>query len=390
MLLLLLLPLYQGCKRGAAVPTSTTNVAAPADSAASHAIETETVSPASISGAITATGKISVPEDGVAVIGPVHEGRPDRLYAGKGANVRKGQRLADLESADIDQAESDYLKAVADLATAQRTGAAEVKLAQATYDRTKLLVERTITARKNLDQADHDLELAKANLGNAVASAKLTVANARRHLLVLGLKDADIDALAGKPTTASVFTLTSPISGVVIERNATLGATVGPDANVFKIIDISRVWVDANVFEQDLERVRLGQQVSLTVPAFPVSHCFGTVILIDSVGDPETRTGKVRTEVPNPEGRLKPDMFANVEIVTDVHRTSISIPLSAVLDDNGKSIVFVAEGTGYKKLVVNTGMKSNDRVEIIDGLKAGDRVVVKGNYLLQEQAKPEQ
>jgi cobalt-zinc-cadmium efflux system membrane fusion protein len=388
--LLLLVPFYQGCKRGTVPPASAAPPASPADAVANHAIETEIVSETSISGAITATGKVSVPEDGTAVIGPVHEGRLVRLYAGQGTVVRKGQKLADLESADIDQAEADYLKAVADLATAQRTGAAEVKLAQATYDRTKMLVERTITARKNLDQADHDLELAKANLGNAVASAKLTVANTRRHLIVLGLKDADIDGLAGKPTTASVFSLTSPISGVVVERNATLGATVGPDANVFKIIDIARVWVDANVFERDLERVHLGQQVALTVTAFPESRFTGTVILVSSVVDPETRTVKVRTEVPNPDGRLKPDMFANVEIVTDVHRTSISIPLSAVLDDNGKSIVFIADGNGYKKVGVNTGIKSNDRVEIIEGLKAGDRVVVKGNYLLQEQTKPDQ
>jgi RND family efflux transporter MFP subunit len=114
------------------------------------------------------------------------------------------------------------------------------------------------------------------------------------------------------------------------------------------------------------------------------------VIFVDSVVDPDTRTVKVRTEVANPDGRLKPDMFANVQIVTDVNRAAISIPQSAVLTDEGKTIVFVADGSGYKKRQVQAGIQNNDRVEIVDGLSSGDKVVVKGNYLLLEQSKPGQ
>jgi len=209
-------------------------------------------------------------------------------------------------------------------------------------------------------------------------------------LLILGLKDSTIDSLANKPDLAAVFSLNSPIDGTVVERNATVGATVGADANLFKIINVSRVWVDANVFEKDLQRVRLGQQVKLTVPAFPGSQFSGKVILVNSVVDPDTRTVKVRTEVPNPDGRLKPDMFANVEIITDVNRSAISVPQSAVLNDQGKTVVFVAEGNSYKKRQVHTGIQNGDLVEIIDGLNAGDKVIVKGNYLLLQQSKPEQ
>ena len=99
---------------------------------------------------------------------------------------------------------------------------------------------------------------------------------------------------------------------------------------------------------------------------------------------------KVRTEVPNPDGRLKPDMFANVEIITDVNSTALSVPQSAVLDDSGKKVVFVAEGNGYKARQVQLGIQSGDRVEIIDGLKSGDKIVVKGNYLLLQQSKGDQ
>ena len=391
--LLLIVAVSQGCNRAANAPSNPASPqpsAATPESAQSHAIELEIVVPQSIAGTILATGKILVPEDRRANIGPVHEGRLVRLYAGQGSNVKKGQKLADLESADIDQAEADYLKALADYENALRTSVAEVKLAQATYDRTKMLYEKTITAGKNLQAAEHDLEMAKAAAASTVAGTRAALTSARRHLLILGLRDSDIDALASKSSLAAVFSLTSPISGIVIERNGTLGATVGSDANVFKIIDISRVWIDANVFEKDLQRVRRGQEVKVSVPAFPGATFSGRVILISSVVDPETRSVKIRTEVPNPDGRLKPDMFANVQIITDLHRTAISIPQAAVLDDGGKTVVFVSAGNGYVKRGVNVGIQGNGRVEIIEGLQAGDKVVVKGNYLLLQQSKPQQ
>jgi membrane fusion protein, heavy metal efflux system len=391
--LLMSLPLmavFGACKRAADVPATPSSTPQNVQSAQTSAIETETVALSPIAGLIPATGKVLVSEDRMANIGPVHEGRIVRLYAGQGSRVKKGQKLADLESADIDQAKADYLKALADYENARRTSAAEVKLAQANYDRTKMLYEKTITAGKNLQSAEHDLEVARASADNSAASTKAALTAARRHLLVLGLKDSDIDALSGKSGLAAVFSLTSPISGIVVERNATIGATVGADANLFKIIDISRVWIDANVFEKDLARVRFGQEVKVSVPAFPGTSFIGTVILVNSVVDPDTRTVKVRTEVPNPDGRLKPEMFANVSIITDQNRAAISIPQSALLNDEGKSIVFVADSSGYKKRQVTTGIQGDDRVEIIEGLQAGDKVVVKGNYLLLQQSKPEQ
>lgn len=388
LLLTLLSATLQPACRKAPPATSASATSSPTPASAQNStIETEIVAPQSIAGVIPATGKILVPEDRVAVIGPVNEGRIVRLYAGQGTRVRKGQKLAELESADIDQAEADYLKALADYENALRSSAAEVKLAQESYDRNKLLYEQKITAGKNLQSAEHDLEVAKAAGENSVNGTKAALTAARRHLLILGLNDATIDALAKKTDLAATFSLNSPIDGIVVERNATVGASVGTDANLFKIIDLSRVWIDADVFEKDLPRVRPGQEVKLTVTAFPQSTFSGKVILINSVVDPDTRTVKVRTEVANPDGRLKPDMFANVQIVTDVNRAAISIPQSAVLNDEGKTIVFVAEGDRYKKRQVQAGIQNNNRVEIVDGLTAGDAVVVKGNYLLLEQSK---
>jgi len=242
--LLLMVWVYQGCNRTANAPSNLPSPqpsAATSESTQSRAIETETVEPQPIAGTILATGKILVPEDRMANIGPVHEGRLVRLYAGQGSIVKKGQKLADLESADIDQAEADYLKALADSENARRTSLAEVKFAQATYDRTRMLFEKSITAGKNVEAAEHDLELAKASGASSVAGAKAALTSARRHLLILGLKESEVDALAGKSSLGAMFSLTAPIAGIVIERNGTIGAPVGSDANVFKIIDISRV-----------------------------------------------------------------------------------------------------------------------------------------------------
>ncbi|HSB12249.1 MAG TPA: efflux RND transporter periplasmic adaptor subunit [Blastocatellia bacterium] len=367
--------------------TQATAGAAAAPSPQNQAVETETAQEAPMAGAILATGTILVPENRIAAIGPVHEGRIVHLYAGQGARVRRGQKLADLESADIDEAKSEYLKAAADYDNARKTSQAEVKLAQATFDRTKLLYEKTIAAQKTFQSAEHDLEVAKAAAESSTTSTKAALSAARRKLLILGMTASEIDRLRGDQDLGALFSLTSPIDGVVVERTATIGATVGADASVFKIIDISSVWIDANVFEKDLNRVKLGQGAKVSVPAFPDAVFSGKVIFISSVVDPDTRTLKVRTEVPNKDGKLKPDMFANIQIITDVDRSVISVPQSAVLNDGAQSIVFVANTGGYERRVVALGIVSGDRVEIREGVKAGEKVVVKGNYLLLEQSK---
>src|SRR5215471_11534478 len=168
--------LLMGCRRANDSPA----ISSPAQTfqpqaAQSNGIELQVVATQTIAGVIPATGKILAPEDRVAVIGPVNEGRIVKLYAGQGSRVRKGQRLAELESADIDQAEADYLKALADSENAKRSAVAEIKLAQQTYDRTKALYEKTVVPGKNLQSAEHDLEVAKATAENNIASTKATL-----------------------------------------------------------------------------------------------------------------------------------------------------------------------------------------------------------------------
>src|ERR1043166_1852927 len=191
--------LLSGCNKKPPATTAVANSSPSPATPQSGAIVTEIVTQQSIAGVIPATGKILVPENHMAVIGPVNEGRIVRLYAGQGTRVRKGQKLAELESADIDQAEADYLKALSDYENAVRSSAAEIKLAQESYDRNKQLYEKTVVPGKNLQSAEHDLEVAKATAENNAASTKATLTAARRHLLILGLSDSAIDALSKKP-----------------------------------------------------------------------------------------------------------------------------------------------------------------------------------------------
>src|ERR1051325_8897326 len=186
---LLVLLVSVGCKKTADAPTGSADAKAsntPSESSQNPAIEIEVVAPQPIAGAVLATGKILVSEDRMANIGPVHEGRLVKLYAGQGSQVQKGQRLADLQSPDLDDAEADYLKALADSENARRTAEAEIKFAQANYDRTKMLYEKTVTAGKNLLAAEHDLEVAKASAASNVASTKAALTAARHRLLILG------------------------------------------------------------------------------------------------------------------------------------------------------------------------------------------------------------
>src|SRR6478672_10136978 len=177
-----------GCNRSTAVVANVSTAPTPAVQD-NNGVELEIVQVQPIEGSLSATGKVLAMEDRTATLGPVHEGRIVNFYAGQGSVVRKGQRLAELESANIDEAEADYLKALNDLENANRTSATEIKFNQATYDRTKLLVDKEISPAKNLQQAEHDLELAKANASNAISSAKVAVDNAKRHLMILGMSE---------------------------------------------------------------------------------------------------------------------------------------------------------------------------------------------------------
>ncbi len=224
-------------------------------------------------------------------------------------------------------------------------------------------------------------------LPEIVRSADELVESAHRRLLLFDFTPEQIEELetTGKPSRT--VTLYAPISGYVLQRNVTHGEKITPDTNLLDIADLSRVWVMASVYEYELPFVRTGQQAVMSLSYLPGKTYRGRVALVYPFLDEATRTAQVRLEFENPELTLKPQMYADVEIRSDLGER-LMVPDTAVLSSGTRNIVFVAEGEGYfEPREVKTGLRFNDSVEILDGLEEGDTVVTSGNFLIDSESK---
>jgi len=174
--------------------------------------------------------------------------------------------------------------------------------------------------------------------------------------------------------------LRAPIPGSVVERDVTIGERVSEDSTLFTIMDLRRLYVDAQLYERDIARVKKGQRTEVTVSALPDMRFEGSVVYIGQTIDPSTRTLMVRTLIDNPRGELRIGMFARVKIFTGNGKTALCVPLDSVLEEQGESFVFVPAGDSYRLVAVKTGARDGHWVEIIGGLAEGDVVVAKGSY----------
>jgi membrane fusion protein, heavy metal efflux system len=176
----------------------------------------------------------------------------------------------------------------------------------------------------------------------------------------------------------------APFSGVVTKVQASPGDIVDAGRTVFTVADLSRVWVQAEVYEKDLGRLRVGQNALITVDTYPDQPFQGMVSYISDVLDPQTRTARVRCDVANRDMRLKTDMFASVELPTKFSKQAIAVPASALQELEGKQVVFVRlSPTEFEKREVQKGVTVNDQTEIVRGLKAGEPVVTQGAFHLK-------
>lgn len=178
----------------------------------------------------------------------------------------------------------------------------------------------------------------------------------------------------------------SPIDGVVTHRDVVLNDSVEPDKHLLEIVDLSEVYAEGQIFEGQIARVKLGQKVRVSVESFPGEAFSGTVDLMGGALDPETRTLNFWVRVTNPDGKLRPNMRATLNVVTDQADSAIAIPHSAVLGEAGNLFAFVQadeEGLVYERRAIVTGIKDDQYVEMIEGIFPGDKVVTLGNYQLQ-------
>jgi multidrug efflux pump subunit AcrA (membrane-fusion protein) len=209
----------------------------------------------------------------------------------------------------------------------------------------------------------------------------------RERLRLWDIDDEQIRHLEDRGVPLRTLTLKAPAGGVVTARNAFPGQRVEPGTELYAIADLSRVWVIAELYEDELPRVRLGQRVTVSLAYDPGRSYAGRVSFIYPEVDPATRTAKLRIEVPNPALELKPEMYANVELEVS-YGTQITVPDSAVVDTGEEQVVFLAHEGGYfEPRRVDLGGKVGDRYLVREGVRPGDRIVVSGTFLIDSESR---
>ena len=304
-------------------------------------------------GHILVTAIIQANQDKLAHVVPRVPGRIVKVDASLGDRVKPGQALAMLDSIELGEARSSYLQA-----------ASEAAVAQAGFARAQRLNADNIIPEKDYLRARAEHEKARASLHAAADTLRMM-------------------GVIPEKLSGSVFPLTAPFAGTVIEKKAVRGELAQPDTSLFTVADLSTLWIEADLFEKDLGKVRIGAHATVTLTAYPGEVFTGRLTYISSTMDKETRTVKARVEVPNPDGRLKPEMFATVAIDTGGSVKALRVPEDAVLLMQGQSTVFVAERGGFEPRAVEVGERAQGYAVLKSGVAAGERVVARGAYALK-------
>jgi cobalt-zinc-cadmium efflux system membrane fusion protein len=318
---------------------------------------------------VISPGKIEANPGGISRIVLPAAGRISSVLVKLGDAVEKGQPVLTLESPDVDAVESSYLQAGAALGQAK----ANLVKAQSDFDRASDLFQHNAIAKKEVINAENGLAQAKA----AVEQAQASQEQYRRRIEMFGLE-------AGK--FGQRIEVRSPLSGKVLELNVAAGEYRNDtNAPLMTIANLSSVWVSADVPESSIRLIQVGERVDVTLAAYPNEAFRARVMRIADMVDPQTRTIKVRAELENPRGRLRPEMFGSIRHTESIQMRPV-VPVGAVIQGDGHSVVFVEKAPGrFQQTEITTGKRTGDVLPVLSGLKAGDRVVVDGAMLLKTQ-----
>jgi RND family efflux transporter MFP subunit len=332
-------------------------------------VELASVSRADMTEELTIVGNLI----GAATVeaGPKVSGRLDAVFVKLGDRVSMGQRLAKIEDSElleqVKQAEASFDVAAATI----RQREADLRLAQTNLDRSRNLYERQLIPKQTYDDTDARHQAAAAQVD--LARAQHAQAGAR------------LDEL--KITVANTNIL-SPVSGFVGSRTLDPGAWVTPNSSFISVVDISVVRLVANVVERDLRRISAGLRANVSVDAFPGEWFQGRIAHVAPVLDPSTRTAQIEVEIANPGFRLKPGMYARVSFTVEHREKTLVVPANAVVDLAGRKGVFLPdEGDVARFHPITVGLMDPSRIEVIEGLTEGTRVVTTGAAALREGDK---
>ena len=325
---------------------------------------------------------------------PKINGRLQTVNVQLGDAVRRGQMIAKVEDREIQEQVRQADAAFAVAAATIRQREADLQLAKTNLDRNKSLLERQLLPKQTFDDTDARHQAAVAQLD--LSKAQFEQAKSRLEELKINLSNTVIS---------------SPVDGFVGKRFLDPGATVSPNVPVASVVDIRSVRMVANLVEKDVKRVTVGTRAAVEVDAFPGESFSGQVSRLAPVFDPATRTAEMEIEVPNPGYRLKPGMYARVQLTVSVRPDAITVPSNAIVTVNAKPGLFIAgepaagraegaatRGTGgtapaagadaktmtARFVAVETGIRDGERVEILSGLKDGARVVTTGAGALKD------
>jgi len=207
------------------------------------------------------------------------------------------------------------------------------------------------------------------------------------RLQSLAVPQEEIDRLKKEHTANYHITFRAPADGTVMEKQAIEGMQFSPGDMLYRLADLSNVWVMVDVYEQDLTRIVIGQTAKISISAFPGKNFEGKVSFIYPTINKDTRTAKVRIDLPNPTGELRTDMYADIQIEAGTDNNVLTVPTSAVLNSGERQVVLIDMGDGrFKPQPVKTGMRGGGYAEILEGLKEGERVVTSANFLIDSES----
>jgi cobalt-zinc-cadmium efflux system membrane fusion protein len=316
---------------------------------------------------LEAMAKVLAPKPQTAIVGHPFCARVSEVHAKIGEWVKAGQALVTLDSQEVGVGKSEFFRTTADL-----------ELAKLNFEREERLLEGGIGVKKNFVAAEAEYKIAQA--AHEAAEKKLHV---------LGFTEEQVEEIAQTHQIHPSITLYAPIDGKVVASSAVLGALICESTEIMTIIDPTLLWVDAQIYEKDLAKVKVGQKVEITVPAYPEDVFHGVLSYIGDLVDEETRTITVRAEVSNEDSRLKPGMFADVTVVLNGGVSTLVVPVAAVLEEGTEQIVFVKGDEAFVRRAVQLGVIDGEYQQVLDGLEGGEEVVTEGNHLLRSKLREE-
>ncbi|MBM3811515.1 MAG: efflux RND transporter periplasmic adaptor subunit [Acidimicrobiia bacterium] len=344
-------------------------------------IEVQEVTRRAVQAEVRITGRLTVDVNRTWFVGAVTDGRVVKTYVTVGDRVEAGQVLARMHSHDVHEGRAEYQKAVSERARAQTAEG----FAKRFRDRAQRLYELKAGSLQDLERAEADWK----NAQSAVLQAEVEVQRARTHLVdYLGVPaEEPPDHKAGEHEgDEDLIPVRAPAAGAVIEKKVTPGTVVAPASEMFVVSDLGQIWMMAAAGEEHLPLIKPPKPASVTVQAYPGRVFPGRLTRIGDQLDAETRTAQARVELANPGNLLKPEMYAEAVIQTPGGGEAVLIPEESLQEIKGQTAVFLERAPAqFEAVAVETKPAYGGKLEVVSGLKPGDRLVTRGAFTLKSQ-----